>query len=146
MPRAKTSAQHFFVLAYSTERKLGKIAGPPNRHRHRNSAVESDPPALQLQELAFVDRNDNAVSGLLERRPARGYRIACGIAFDQGASASRLDGPQLVLSGVSLLDHSPSYGPVQDVRICTAEVLPVCAARLDLERHAIAAVQASALS
>jgi hypothetical protein len=44
------------------------------------SAVEKNGPSSLLQR-AFVERNENAVSSLLEGGPARGDRILCGIAL-----------------------------------------------------------------
>ena len=57
------------------------------------SAVEKNGPSRLLQ-LAFVERDENAVSSLLKGSPARGKRILCGIALNQRPAAARLDGPR----------------------------------------------------
>ena len=70
------------------------------------SALIIVPAFFRLQELAFVKRNENAVSSLLKCGPARCDCIVCGIALNQGPAASRLDGPQLVFSLGPLINHS----------------------------------------
>ena len=45
-------------------------------------SVEKDPPALQLHDLAFGERNENAVSGLLKGGLTCCDRIRCGIALN----------------------------------------------------------------
>jgi hypothetical protein len=96
-----------------------KAGGPKGR-----SAVDKNGPSRLLQ-LAFVERDENAVSSLLKGGPARGDRILRGIALNQRPAAARLNGPQLVFSGSSLLDHSQSYGSALGVRTSTTEVLLV---------------------
>jgi hypothetical protein len=96
--------------------RAGCRAGLEVRLRVPKAGGAAHAPAfLKLPKLAFgkqvCKRNDDVVPSVLKGGPARVDRISRGVALDQWPAASRHNGPQLVFSGGSFLDHATSYGP-----------------------------------